>query len=236
MTHYLPLYFPEMGKFWNSTRSEWWINFLLHFPTTASITQHAEQEFCALAFPIIGRKVNIQSKLQEHYATAQNSTGLPVAPDSLTCQTFKLKLQRYQEITFQRQQLEHKAESILNTHPDYRIVIAIPSIGPIIALTILAEGGDLHTIDNFSNTAAWIWPRTNRVISAAKTNFLSEEMLIYGDWIGLYNQKRPHQALRMKTPKQIFEMFKMFKMFKMAAWPKQKMMGHYTRKTNVGKI
>jgi hypothetical protein len=42
-----------------------------------------------------------------------------------------------------------------------------------------------------------------------------------GDWVGFYNLKRPHQALKMKTPNQAFEMFKI------AACPEQKMMGHY---------
>ena len=32
---------------------------------------------------------------------------------------------------------------------------------------------------------------------------------VLGDWIGFYNQKRPHQALRMKTPNQAFEIFKL---------------------------
>ena len=32
---------------------------------------------------------------------------------------------------------------------------------------------------------------------------------VLGDWIGFYNQKRPHQALKMKTPNQVFEMFKL---------------------------
>ena len=144
LTHYLPLYFPEMGKFWNSTRSEWWINFLLHFPTPTSVTQYTEEEFCSLASPIIGRKVNKQAKLQELYATAQHSIGLPVAPESLACQTFKLQLQRYQELTSQRKRLEQQAESILSENKDYRILKSIPGIGPIIALTILAEGGDLR--------------------------------------------------------------------------------------------
>ena len=133
-----------MGKFWNSTRSEWWINFLLHFPTPTSVTQYTEEEFCSLASPIIGRKVNKQAKLQELYATAQHSIGLPVAPDSLACQTFKLQLQRYQELTSQRERLEQQAESLLSDHKDYRILKSIPGIGPIIALTILAEGGDLR--------------------------------------------------------------------------------------------
>ena len=144
LTHFLPLYFPEMGKFWNSTRSEWWINFLLHFPTPTSVTQYTEEEFCSLASPIIGRKVNKQAKLQELYATAQHSIGLPVAPESLACQTFKLQLQRYQELTSQRKRLEQQAESILSENKDYRILKSIPGIGPIIALTILAEGGDLR--------------------------------------------------------------------------------------------
>ena len=144
LTHYLPLYFPEMGKFWNSTRSEWWINFLLHFPTPTSVTQYTEEEFCSLASPIIARKVNKQAKLQELYATAQHSIGLPVAPESLACQTFKLQLQRYQELTSQRKRLEQQAESILSENKDYRILKSIPGIGPIIALTILAEGGDLR--------------------------------------------------------------------------------------------
>ena len=133
-----------MGKFWNSTRSEWWINFLLHFPTPTSVTQYTEEEFCSLASPIIGRKVNKQAKLQELYATAQHSIGLPVAPESLACQTFKLQLQRYQELTSQRKRLEQQAESILSENKDYRILKSIPGIGPIIALTILAEGGDLR--------------------------------------------------------------------------------------------
>ena len=133
-----------MGKFWNSTRSEWWINFLLHFPTPTSVTQYTEEEFCSLASPIIGRKVNKQAKLQELYATAQHSIGLPVAPESLACQTFKLQLQRYQELNSQRKRLEQQAESILSENKDYRILKSIPGIGPIIALTILAEGGDLR--------------------------------------------------------------------------------------------
>ena len=144
LTHYLPLYFPEMGKFWNSTRSEWRINFLLHFPTPTSVTQYTEEEFCSLASPIIGRKVNKQAKLQELYATAQHSIGLPIASESLACQTFKLQLQRYQELTSQRKRLEQQAESILSEHKDYLILKTIPGIGPIIALTILAEGGDLR--------------------------------------------------------------------------------------------
>lgn len=144
LTHYLPLYFPEMGKWWSSTRSAWWINYLLHFPTPASVTQHTVEEFCLIASPVIGRKVNKAAKLLELYATAQHSIGLPISEDSVACQTFRLQLRRYQELTALRQQLEQQAESVLNGHPDYRVLKSVPGIGPIIALTILAEGGDLR--------------------------------------------------------------------------------------------
>lgn len=144
LTHYLPLYFPEMGKWWNSTRSAWWVNYLLHFPTPASVTQYSVEEFCVVASPVIGRKVNKAAKLLELYATAQRSIGLPIAEDSLACQTFRLQLRRYQELSALRQQLEQQAESVLNGHPDYLVLKSVPGIGPIIALTILAEGGNLR--------------------------------------------------------------------------------------------
>jgi putative transposase len=38
---------------------------------------------------------------------------------------------------------------------------------------------------------------------------LQHAFRVLGDWIGFYNQKCPHQALRMKTPNQAFEMFKL---------------------------
>ena len=69
---------------------------------------------------------------------------LPIASESLACQTFKLQLQRYQELTSQRKRVEQQAESILSEHKDYLTLKTIPEIGPIIALTILAEGAHLR--------------------------------------------------------------------------------------------
>ena len=37
LLHYIPLYFPEFARYWNSTRSEWFVRFLLRFPTAQSI-------------------------------------------------------------------------------------------------------------------------------------------------------------------------------------------------------
>lgn len=37
LLHYIPLYFPEFGKYWVATRSAWFIRFLLRFPTAAAV-------------------------------------------------------------------------------------------------------------------------------------------------------------------------------------------------------
>lgn len=144
LTHYLPLYFPEMGKWWNSTRADWWINYLLHFPTPSAVVRYSFDEFVKVASPIVGRKVNKAAKLQELYMTAQSSNGLPIAEDSLACQTFRLQLNRYQELNAQRRHLEKLAEAEMSTYPDYAILKSVPGVGPVIALTIFAEAGDLR--------------------------------------------------------------------------------------------
>ncbi|MBU3611263.1 IS110 family transposase, partial [Polynucleobacter wuianus] len=100
--------------------------------------------FCQIASPVIGRKVNKAAKLIELYETALHSIGLPVEADSLACKTFQIQLRRYQEINACRKQLEETAQAVLADNPDSAILQSVPGIGPINALTILAEGGDLR--------------------------------------------------------------------------------------------
>jgi hypothetical protein len=45
LTHYLPFYFLEMGKWRSSTRSAWWINYLLYFPVPSAVTKYLQEEF-----------------------------------------------------------------------------------------------------------------------------------------------------------------------------------------------
>ena len=96
----------------------------------------------------MGRKVNKAAKLIELYETAQHSIGLPVGEDSLACKTFQMQLRRYQEINACRSQLEETAKAVLADNPDSAILQSVPGIGPINALTILAEGGDLRRFDH----------------------------------------------------------------------------------------
>ncbi len=37
INHHVPLYFPEMHKYWTSTRNEWWVRFMIEFPTPARL-------------------------------------------------------------------------------------------------------------------------------------------------------------------------------------------------------
>jgi len=45
LTHFLPLYFPEMDRYWHTTRADWFIRFLLRFPIPASIQSLAQDAF-----------------------------------------------------------------------------------------------------------------------------------------------------------------------------------------------
>jgi transposase len=45
LTHYLPLYFPEIARFAGNSRSDWFLAFLEQFPTPASIMTYSKEEF-----------------------------------------------------------------------------------------------------------------------------------------------------------------------------------------------
>jgi len=147
--HYVTLYFPEIERFFNSTRSEWFCRFLLKFPTPKTITRYKQETFIKRAWDIVGRKVEKTRLLAEIYDAASNSIGLPVEPGSLAVETFKLQLNRFYELTLQRNELEAKADQHLSQRNDYQHLRTIPGIGPIVALIILAESGDLTRFSHY---------------------------------------------------------------------------------------
>jgi transposase len=69
---------------------------------------------------------------------------LPADDESIEVQSFRLQLRRYQELIQQRDQLAEQADRLLVGRPDYESLRSLPGIGPVLALTILAEGGDLR--------------------------------------------------------------------------------------------
>lgn len=144
LTHYLPLYWPEFGRYWHSSRADWFIRFLLRFPIPEAARRLDRKEFIAEAGPLVGRKVNKRAKLEEIYELAGESIALPMDPGGLAVRTFRLQLQRYLELNGIRKQLEQWAEKALEANEDARLLRSIPGIGPVLALVILAEAGDLR--------------------------------------------------------------------------------------------
>jgi len=57
---------------------------------------------------------------------------------------FRLVLGEGRSLIAQRNQIEDRAVALLKDLPDYQLLPSIPGIGPINALTILAEAGDLR--------------------------------------------------------------------------------------------
>ncbi len=149
LNHYLTLYFPEMERYNHGSRAEWFCRFLLKYPTPTSITKMKKSTFVKRAWDIVGRKVSKQQFLEELYETAQISIGLPIDENSLAVDTFKIQIQRYLELTLQRAKLESQAELFLSTRADYQRLKSIPGVGPIVALIILAESGDLKRFNHY---------------------------------------------------------------------------------------
>jgi transposase len=149
MNHYLPLYFPEAEKYFHSSRARWFSSLLLRFPTPNSITQYTLDEFVTVAWDVSGRKVNKKNWLADFYQTAQESIGLPVAEDSQAVAMFRIVLQEHQDLCNMMHQIETTAENYLGKNPDYQHLKSIPGIGPIIALTILAEAGNLRRFNHY---------------------------------------------------------------------------------------
>ena len=144
LTHYLPLYFPEIERYFHSTQAAWFARFLIRFPTAALIRTLPFEGFEREAWDLVGRKVNKRTWIRELYDAACTSIGLPVATDDVAIETFRLQLRRYQQLIEQRDTLAETAHRLLQGRPDYESLRSVPGIGPVLALTILAEGGDLR--------------------------------------------------------------------------------------------
>jgi len=122
---------------------------MLKFPTPSAITRYREDAFVKRAWDVVGRKVHKEAILREIYRCARHSIGLPVAADSIAVKTFKLQMSRFDELTQQRKALEASADEFLGERSDYQKLRSIPGVGPIIALIIIAESGDLRRFTHY---------------------------------------------------------------------------------------
>jgi len=148
LTHYLPLYFPEADRFHRSSRSDWFLAFLERCPSPHFIASMGKEAFIADAWETVGRRVSKERLLADVYETASVSVGLPVEPDSDAIRMFRMILGEGRSLIAQRNKIEDRAVELLKDNPDYQLLTTIPGIGPINALTILAEAGNLRRFNH----------------------------------------------------------------------------------------
>ncbi len=144
LTHCLPLYFPEADRFHRSSRRDWFFTFLERYPSPHIIAAMDKEAFIADASTAIGRRVSKERLLTDIYQTAKTSVGLPVNPGSDAITMFRLVLAEGRGLIAQRNEIDDRAVALLKDNSDYQLLTSIPGIGPINALTILAEAGDLR--------------------------------------------------------------------------------------------
>jgi len=144
LTHYLPLYFPEAERFHRSSRTDWFLAFLEKYPSPHMIAAMNRDAFVKDAWQVVGRKVAKEQMLSDIYATAVTSVGLPVHPGSDAVRMFRMVLAEGRSLIRQRNEIEARAVELLSDLPDYQLLTTVPGIGPINAMTILAEAGDLR--------------------------------------------------------------------------------------------
>jgi len=144
LAHYLPLYFPEVDRFRHNSRSDWFFAFLDRFPTPGSITALSKEAFVAAAWDVVGRKVAKERLLADIYETARTSIGLPIPLEAPAVRMFRIVIAEARSLIQQRDAIERMADALLTDSADYQLLRRIPGIGPITALTILAEAGDLR--------------------------------------------------------------------------------------------
>ena len=143
-THYLPLYFPEIDRFRQNSRSEWFFAFLDRFPIPASIVSLGKEAFIEAAWKVAGRKVSKAQLLGDIYETATASIGLPIPENAIAVRMFRMIIAEARSLIRQRDEIEEIADTLLCDNRDYQLLRQIPGIGPINALTVIAEAGDVR--------------------------------------------------------------------------------------------
>ena len=73
------------------------------------------------------------------YETAHTSIGLPLPLDAPAVRMFRMVVTEARSLIRQRNEIEAQADELLRYSQDYQLLRQIPGIGPINALTIIAE-------------------------------------------------------------------------------------------------
>jgi transposase len=130
LTHYLPLYFPEIARFAGNSRSGWFLALIERFPTPTSITTLDREAFSAAAWPLIGRKVSKARLINDIYETACASVALPVPEESAAITMFRMVIAQGRSLIHQRDEIERLAHTILAEQADLPVAAQHPRHRP----------------------------------------------------------------------------------------------------------
>lgn len=149
MTHYLPMYFPEAEPYMCTSRSTWLIKLLLMTPCPSAVLRYSKREFIKAASTIEHRKFDRVAWLSDFYETAKTSIGMPISQQSTSITMFRFVLYEYLHSCEVRRNLEEQAVARLVDNEDFQRLQTLPGVGPILALTIMAESGDLRRFKHY---------------------------------------------------------------------------------------
>ncbi len=144
VNHFLAIYFPEIEPFMKSSRAHWFGKLVGVFPTPRSVLERSEEQFLVEGGQLVKGKQSKTALLRAYYEAAQGSVGVPIALDSTAVAMFRLMVQEHLELSQKRMELEKTAHAMLKDERDYQTLRSIPGIGPIVALTVLAEAGNMR--------------------------------------------------------------------------------------------
>lgn len=147
--HYLPMYFPEAEPYMCTSRSTWLIRPLEMTPCPSAVLQYSKREFIKAASAIEHRKFDRVAWLSDFYETAKTSIGVPISEESTSITMFRCVLGEYLHACKIRKMLENEAEQRLGENEDFNRLQTLPGVGPILALTIMAESGDLRRFRHY---------------------------------------------------------------------------------------
>jgi len=149
ITHYLPIYFPEAEPYMCTSRSSWLIRLLLIAPCPSAVLAYSKGSFIKAASAIQHRKFDRTRWLSDFYESARTSIGVPILERSTSIAMFRFVLSEYLHACEIRERLQAQALERLGDNPDFQRLQTIPGIGPILALTIMAESGDLRRFGHY---------------------------------------------------------------------------------------